>query len=604
MRITFLPICCTVTTEAESGTVGQLAACLGLGPDQPCGGEGTCGKCRILAENANSFPTGAELQFLTPKELSDGFRLACQCPLEDGLVVSLGRAPEMKDRKIPKSDPGKRYARKPEPVVRKKIISLTGTRDNDPGTSLAEVLCTQTGTEDLRIPLELLKSLPGIFAKRKSAAAVFTNSRFIALEDEKTHGVFGVAIDIGTTSLVVWLVDLESATVLDTASELNPQTSFGADVLSRISVIQSRERGLEMLKDALLSSLNRMIATLARKNGLDTGSIYAAAVSGNTIMEHIFLGVDPSPIGRSPFIPVTRCTPSLKAESSGLDINPRGEIVMIPNISGFVGGDITAGVEASGMFRSSAITLFTDIGTNSEIVLGNRDFLLACSAAAGPAFEGARISHGMRAVNGAVERVAFQDGNVLLGVIGEKTPEGICGSGIVDLVAEMLRSGLIDKNGKFSDTSPDSRLHSRISNNPQGLKEFCLYEAGENKPGGIVFTQKDVREVQLAKGAIATGIQILLEKKDLKPGDLDRVVVAGAFGNYINMKNAVDMGILPKVSSEKIEYIGNSSVIGAFHALVSLKDYRLMKKIARKAEFVELSSRSDFQQRFLSNMSF
>lgn len=604
-HVKFIPMNLTVTSEEGETTVGQMAVRLGLDLDQPCGGVGTCGKCRVLVRNAGSGPTSLELKSLSTEELDAGFRLACQCPVEDGIIVIFEGSPADGGGKLPGSSIGIRYRKKLVPTVRRQRVSLEMPGVREPGTSLSAILRGETGAADMRIPLSLLRNLPGIFAKDKTATAVFTDTRLIAVEDnEQENGVFGVAIDIGTTTLAVWLIDLVAGSVVDTLSELNPQTAFGADVLSRISFTQKRDGGLEILKRSVQSSLNRMIGTIAEKNGVSLENIYAATVAGNTCMEHVFLGIDSSSIGRSPFIPAAREFPPMEAASVELKINPGGEVVMIPNISGYVGGDITAGIEASGMTGSPGVTLFVDIGTNSEIVLGNKDFLLTCSAAAGPAFEGARIHHGMRAESGAVERVSFRNGEIDLDVIGGSPPIGICGSGLVDLIAEMLRFGLIDGGGKMADPSMEG-LRRFISVSPQGMKVFRFHEAGGKSLGKDLFlTQKDVREVQLAKGAIATGIQVLLKRKGLNPENLDRVIVAGAFGSYLNSANAIAVGILPEISPGKIEYIGNSSIQGAFHALVSRKCYRFMERIAQRADYMELSSLSGFQERFLSNLHF
>lgn len=605
MKLSFQPINLTVEASEAEDTVGQVAARLGLGLDQPCGGGGTCGKCRVQVRNSTSEPNGSELKKLSPVELAAGYRLACQCPLEDGLEILLDDSSAGKGHKILSGSSEDRYCGELQPLVRKKRVCLTLPSVQDPATSLVEILRQEISAENLPVPLPLLSTLPRVFPKGKTVTAVYSDFRLLAVEEgDTTDYSFGVAIDIGTTSLVIWLVDLVTGAVIDRISGLNPQTSFGADVVSRITYGQRTPDGLRILKDSILDSLNEMIGALTGRNHIPPAYIYCAAVAGNTCMEHIFLGLDPASIGRSPYLPVTRILPPLRADSVGLGINSEGVVHMVPNISGYVGGDITAGIEASGMSSGSDITLLVDIGTNNEIVLGNSDFLITCSAAAGPALEGARIDHGMRASQGAVEKVSFDGNEIRLGIIGDSDPQGICGSGLVDLVAEMLRTGVIEKSGKIDESVGDENLKQRLARTPKGMRQFRFWNSSGPNAQDLVFSQKDIREVQLAKGAIATGIEILLERTGLKLDDLDRVLVAGAFGNYLNRENAISIGILPDVPVEKIEYIGNSAVLGAYHALISREDYRHMERLAKQTEYVELSSLKNFQQLFLSNLSF
>lgn len=598
-----MPMGIDVSTCEGEKYVGQVAIRLGLGIDQPCGGTGICGKCRVMVSGGTSAPTEQELRALPPEDIASGYRLACRCPVEDGLVVTLEGSSAPDPERLQKGMEAVRYGKAGDPLVRSRKVDLEMPDVRGRVSSLSEIAASGIGLAGGAIPLSLMGSLSGAFSGKGPATAVFSDTRLVALEQGQTFKPYGLAIDVGTTSLVMWLSDLSEGTAVDAMSDLNPQVSFGADVLTRLSHIAGKEGGLEELRSTLLSELNRMTVNIARRNGISPGQICAVSVAGNTCMEHILLGVDPSPIGKSPFIPPCREFPPLDAATAGLRVNPLAEVVMVPNISGYVGGDITAGIEASGMAEGPEMTLFVDIGTNSEIVLGNRDFLVSCSAAAGPAFEGARIGCGMRAARGAIERVSVENGLFSVGVIGGTEPVGICGSGIVDLVAEMLRWGLVDQGGKMPEHS-DEGIRRLIAAAEGGMKHIELTQVGHGRGGKkLLFTQKDVREVQLAKGAIATGIQALLEKKGLGLDDLDRVVVGGAFGNYLNPGNAVAIGVLPRVPLEIIEYMGNTSIVGAFHALVSRKDFEYMRKIARTAEYVELSTICDFQKKFLANLS-
>jgi len=600
--IRFMPMGIDVPAREGEKTIAQVAARLGIGINQPCGGFGTCGKCRVLVSGASSSLTEQEERMLTPGDIESGYRLACRCPVEDGLTVFIGITPAEGRGRGPGMTRQVRYGGTREPLFTSISFDLDIPSVRDKVSSFSEIAASAMGLSGDAIPIGLMDPLQRIFSGNKPGKAVISNRRLVALEAGDSFKPYGLATDVGTTSLVLWLVDLEEGSAVDALSDLNPQVRFGADVLTRMSHITKKKDGLFELRDSLLSALNRMIGCIARRNGISPGQICAVTVAGNTCMEHIFAGVDPSSIGKSPFIPPYRAFPRLDAVVAGLEINPLAEVIMIPNISGYVGGDITAGIEASGMTKGSGVTLFVDIGTNSEIVLGNRDFLISCSAAAGPAFEGARISCGMRAAMGAIERVSVVDGRLSLGVIGGTEPAGICGSGIIDLVSEMLRQGLVDPSGKMS-KGPFSDIDIHICVDERGMRHLVLAGSEDGSESNrLVFTQKDVREVQLAKGAIATGIQALLEMKGLQVDDLCRVVVGGAFGNFLNPVNAISIGVLPMVPIEKIEFMGNTSIIGAFHALVSREDHAFMEKLPGRVEYLELSTFEDFQARFLANL--
>lgn len=601
-KITFLPMKEVVLAPPEDATLGELAARLGLPLDQSCGGVGRCGKCRVIVRKARSMPNEIERKMLTPEELMAGYRLACQCPLEDGLVVLLPCA-EKGEMQILDGEAELFIIKGRDPLVRKRATRLTMPEVDDDITSLGEIVLEDLGLKNT-ISLNLLKEMGSLFLNHELATMVFTETDLIAIErGDTSHSLYGVAIDIGTTSLVVWLVDLNTGIVIDRCLEVNPQISFGADVLSRISYLQKHPKGLETLRNAILVSLNEMIANIASCNNLPEEEIYAAVIVGNTCMEHIALGIDPLTIGRSPFIPVSRFFPMLDASSLGLAVNPEGRVLVMPCISGYVGGDIAAGVMASGMFKDEKITLLIDIGTNGEIVLGNKEFLIACSAAAGPAFEGGQISCGMCAKEGAIEKVRFGDGNIELEVIGKCDPLGICGSGLIDLIAEMLRHGLIDESGKLNE-SGSKDLGYRIFRDESGILGFRFCNLSPIEGTGLAITQRDVRQVQLAKAAIATGIEVLLEKTCISMEDIDRVIVAGAFGNYLNSENAMTIGILPKVPLEKIHYIGNSAIRGAYCALMSQDALQEVNAIVDRTKVVELSTLKDFTNIFLKNLVF
>ncbi|MEG1824756.1 MAG: ASKHA domain-containing protein [Cloacibacillus sp.] len=418
----------------------------------------------------------------------------------------------------------------------------------------------------------------------------------MVVEAAFSHANLGVALDIGTTTLVAYLIDTVRAAVLAVTSAVNPQTMYGDDVISRISYIVDNPEGLVVLNKKLIHTVNDMIRNLLEKNGAQPVNLSQIIVSGNTTMEHIFAAVDPQSIGRAPFRPPFISLNEIKASSVGLNVVPNAKVSFIPNISGFVGGDITSGIFYSGMVESEKLSLLIDIGTNNEMALGNSSYLLCCSAAAGPALEGAKISQGMRASSGAIDTVAIINEEVDCTIIGNRPPKGICGSGLVDAIALMINEKIIETNGKFASLSQGSLYHRMDRRN----KRFLL----TNTTDPIYITQKDIREIQLAKSAIATGIEIMLQEagKDLK--EVEKIYMAGAFGNYINIHNAQTVGMLPMISDKKIHPIGNSSGLGAMKLLCYPQGLKRCCEISEMATHIELATHKSFQELFVKNMLF
>ncbi|HCL79658.1 MAG TPA: hypothetical protein DIC53_06800, partial [Synergistaceae bacterium] len=380
----------------------------------------------------------------------------------------------------------------------------------------------------------------------------------------------GVAVDLGTTSVVCCLADLERGEILDVDSFLNPQVVFGDDVLSRIAYASSEREGLSRLRDVVTNALDRGIRAMAERSGRRTEDIGRIVVAGNTVMEHLLLGVSPKSIGRSPYRPTFLKYPPVPAADLGIHIHPDGLVHLIPNVAGYVGGDIVSGATALAMDESPSLRLLVDVGTNSEIVLGDRDSLLCCAAAAGPAFEGARIQCGMRAESGAIERVRLApDGRgIEYETVRDAPPRGICGSGLVDAVALLLHQGIIDRSGRFTMTEGSGQrwFDPRFSKDDRGMVRFLLADHGDRP---LFITQKDVREVQLAVGAIRVGAEVLLERRGVAMDDVDEILLAGAFGNYIHVENAMAIGLLPPFPPDRVRSVRNSSGLGACKALAS-----------------------------------
>lgn len=523
------------TDILENETIGELALRTGLYIDQPCGGKGLCGKCKVIVEDVVPEPTEREKRILSETELSSGIRLACQTKALPGMSI---RFPDQKSDQI-------------------------------------QVLETFSECTSSVKP----SSLP-------------------------TDPV-GIAIDIGTTTIVVYVVDIERRKQLSVISGINPQVAYGADVISRISHVENKRNGLEELQKCLIKQINQLIRDVLDRIGTLRTEVACVVVAANSTMEHIFAGISPSNIGRAPFEPQFYESLEFRASEIGIEVDGDTVVKLMPNISGFVGGDIIAGMLYCEMLRSDALSLLVDIGTNNEMVLGNRELSICCSAAAGPALEGAKISMGMRAAPGAIDRVEIIDGEVQVRIIGGISPVGICGSGLVDAVAELIRTGVITRSGRFakSEDIVDKKLAARLKGSRGKGSYFVLVEASEDgKDPQVVLTQKDIREVQLAKGAIATGVHLLLETSGKKLEDIKRVFVAGAFGNYIDIENAVKISILPNVLTDRICPIGNSSGLGACMMLNDPGLWTKAEELRKKTKHIELANHKDFQDIFISNL--
>ena len=412
----------------------------------------------------------------------------------------------------------------------------------------------------------------------------------------------GVDVDLGTTTVVCYLLDLDRHKVIGTHSFLNPQVSYGDDVISRIAASTLQPGTLARMQEMLVEEMNRAFSALTEEAGTVPGALSEVVVAGNTVMEHIFLGISPESIGHSPYSPQFRTHPPVAASELGLIIAPDGAVKLIPNVAGYVGGDIVAGIAAHAVDKEKPLRFFVDIGTNNELVIGSEERMYCCATAAGPAFEGARISQGMRACNGAVEKVAMTEEGVSYEVIGGSVPKGLCGSGLIDVVAMLLREGVIDSRGRMltHEECTDERIKDRLSSDDNRINRFLITDS--NDP--VYLTQKDVREVQLAVGAVKVGTEVMMEQMGTTVDGIDEILLAGAFGSNIDIASAITVGLLPKVEREKVRFIFNSSGLGACMALASADFYRATEQTMSRMEYIELSSLKDFQKRFIRSMLF
>lgn len=606
-RVTFRPA--NRTVRVKTGTTVQEAAVLAdIFLDADCGGRGRCGKCRVLFTEGASPVTEQEKRLLSPADIEQGSRLACIARvIEDGAVEvppeSQGAFPQ-----VLAPEAGEQGAFHFDPPVRKVALTEIGQRLHEARTSDVEVLreITQAEGDDDELPLELLRSIPDRLRGTDTSrtAVVMTDGTFLGVTGVARE-VYGIALDAGTTTVVGALVELNSGTQLSVASRLNGQAVHGADTISRINFCSSKADGLDELNRRIVSTVNEIIEELSDQTDVDPEDIWEMTAVGNAVMMHLFLGVSPQYLGLMPYTPVFRRPPKVNAAQLGLKLNPRANVHVLPSIGSFVGADSVGVILSRGMQRSDRPTMAVDIGTNGEILLGSSERLVASSTAAGPALEGAEISCGMRAATGAIERVTVENGDLRFDVVGDCDPLGVCGSGLVDLVAVLVRHGVIDTGGRL--LAPEemsepgrSRLAKQIVCEPDG-NEFviCRSEGRE-----LRLTQRDVRKIQLAKGAIRAGIEILEAELGVAHEDIDAVCLAGAFGNYISRESALAIGLLPPFPAEKIRPVGNAAGAGAKLALVSRQARQEAQEIAERTEHVELGGRPAFQNAFADAMGF
>ena len=596
-----------VRSEIEKGTrlLDALQA-LGVTVRSECGGKGICGKCKIIIKDSANFTevTEAEKE-LVRSELKSGYRLACECSVVGDASVYVPEESRVMTRKI--LIEGAERSVKLEPIIRKVFIqvprpSLQDVRSD--AQRLQDALKEIYGIEAVDIDHQLLKKLPQILrdSKWKATVAIQDESEVISVEKgDTTEKAYGIAVDIGTSKIIIYLSDLLNGELIATESVENPQIKHGEDIISRISYASKSDAKLKELQKLVIKSVNAMISEACKKSGLSPQLIYEMTVVGNTAMHHIFLGIQPKHLGLSPYVPAITDSINEKAGNLSIKVNPAANVYVFPIIAGFVGGDAVADIISTGIYESDQVSMVLDIGTNTEVVIGDKRGLTACSCASGPAFEGAHIKCGMKAVSGAIERLQIEPEGFRVNYesIGGAKPIGLCGSAIIDVTANLLKRRLIDRNGTFTSSFLTSRLKT-----VNGEKSFILVFNEEGARRDIVITQKDVREIQLAKAAIYTGCYTLMRKKGVNPKDIKKLFVAGAFGNYLNVENSKLIGMLPDIPTERITFVGNAAGSGARMALISKELRHIAASVSRKVDYVELALEPDFQTQFTSAMFF
>jgi uncharacterized 2Fe-2S/4Fe-4S cluster protein (DUF4445 family) len=563
-----------------------------------CNKRGLCGKCFVEVVSGEFLPPSAKEEFwIKEKRLGENFRLACQLRITGNLEIKIPAASILEA--VPVLPNIARSAVIPDPAVRKYEIELARPEISSP-QSLFDLITEGLAAGALKVPATLLADLPRIVEEGRFTitVAVHAESEIIAVEPGASLANLGLAVDIGTTTLVMDLVDLDSGRTIDTEAALNGQVRRGADVISRIAYAYGHPERAAELRALVVGTLNEMIARLLKRNGAGSRSVYEVVVSGNTVMSHLFLGVPVDTLAAAPYQAVFSRGPSLAAAEAGFDINPRARVYLSPNIMSFVGGDISSGIIASRLAEKDGNFLLIDLGTNGEIVLKTGAELLATSTAAGPAFEGMAISCGMPALPGAIYRARLRprsdvrrgdtgtdtdtgDSDMETWAIGERPALGVCGTGLIDIAAIALARGEISTRGAV--LAPEKTI--RISD-------------------ALRLTQDDIRQLQLSCAAVKSGVRLMLARHGLGPADLAGIYIAGAFGSYLNIENSTALGLLPRIDGSRLMFIGNSSLAGARLLLVSKSERERVEALVRGIRYVSLASDPDFQNQFIGALDF
>ncbi|MEI6843711.1 MAG: ASKHA domain-containing protein [Actinomycetes bacterium] len=578
----------------------------GIAIDSTCGGYGTCKKCKIQVTSGDVPPSKLDSRAFTQEEISNGWRLACL--VRTVTDVSIDVPPLTTRPKAATVGVGRQVILRP--AVQKRYVELIEPTLHDQRTDIVRLLDAIDDIE-ATVSLDSIRNLPRVLrASDFKVTAVFIDQALIDVEPGDTTATrYGVAYDLGTTTVVATLLDLNTGVPLAVKSMLNKQQPFGADVITRISATMMDPTALDRLRSLAQSTLSELTAEVCEEAGINPLHVYEVALAGNATMTQLVLGIDPEPLGVAPFIMASADYPDVEARELGITIHPRAKAVVLPSLGAYVGGDIIAGALASGMDRDKRLRLFIDVGTNCEIILGNGEKILATAAPAGPAFEAASIKCGVRAASGAIETVKIADGDIVIGTIEDAPAIGICGSGLVDACAVLVQLGLLDHSGRFvtdelaAEISP--LLAPRLMDR-EGERVFVLtWGATIGDASDAVFlTQRDVRELQFAKAAIATGWALLLEEFDVEERDIQQVLLAGSFGSYLSPASAIKIGLVPKLSVLRIVSAGNVAGEGAKMVLLSAQERHGATALLDEIDYVELSDRADFNDKFVTRLSF
>ena len=610
--------------QVPSGTVLLEAAHkAGIYLTSICGGDGYCGKCKVVIDQSEQLQT-RPTALLTPDEIRENVVLACQTKVLSDMTITVPKSHSLETSQILMDTDARRFSElagevraglfKYDPLVWKIFVEMpTPTVDDHTADHERLYLAVreQIDAPIMQTGFRILQKL-----SRLLQSSHYKVTATIGRRGETTEVIeveagnhckrnFAVAVDLGTTTVVAHLIDLTNASTVDTEATYNSQINFGEDYIRRIIYAEENDAFDEM-QNRIVNDVNNLIVTLASRKKVDLQDITTVICAGNTAMVHFLLNLDPTRIRREPYIASASFVPPIRAAEAGIQINKRGLLYCLPSVAAYVGSDIVAGVLTTRIFTKKDISLFADIGTNGEVVLGNRDWLVCASSSAGPAFEGSGVKHGMRAGAGAIEKLAIlDDGSVEFKTIGHSRPVGICGSGLLDTLAELFTNGIIDRTGRFNPAINCGAKHStsrstwgsRLTEGDEG-RQFQLVPAGNNHQE-ILITQADIDNLVRSKAGVFAAIRVLMESTQTKPEDLDAIYLAGGFGNFLNVRQAVTVGMLPDVPLEKIQFVGNTSIAGAKTVLLSRKALEAAEKIAKSMTYFDLMSHSGYMDEFI-----
>ncbi len=590
------------TTIERGAFILEAADRVGIRITSDCGGQGQCGKCRVIISGKGALGrlTASELVHLRRFDVDIGYRLACQAVIINDIVVKVPRESRIGERKFQAE--GLERAVDINPMGRKTHLTISDVimQERKPTTEKILHALEESGLQDIRFSRWALRNLPDDLesAGKGLTATIWDGVEIISVESGDTSNrLFGVALDIGTSKIVGHLVDLFDGGTLAVASFGNPQDVYGEDVMSRISFAIKAPENTERLHRLLINGVNQVLQMLCSEADVEPQEVYEAVVVGNTLMHHLFHGLRPDSLAHAPFAPLIRKGMKTDAGKLGAFIHQVGVLYTPPLVAGFVGSDGVADLLATGMYDSKEPALLVDIGTNTEVFAGDRTGLEACSCASGPAFEGAHISHGMKAMSGAIERLRIdpETYEVTYKTIGSIEPVGICGSAMIDALAEMWRCGLVDRFGHLNLDAETQRMKVTGTRG-----EYVLVSPEATRTGKeITINQNDIQELLLAKAAIYAACTIMLKRKGLRSDDILSVYVAGAFGANLDPWNAITIGMLPEVPPEKISFVGNTAVTGAKMILLSKEAMRTAERTLDRISYHELSLNPDFNKEFL-----
>ena len=628
-KVTFLPDQKEVEVE-EGVTLFRAAEQAGVYLNSLCGGEGVCGKCRVRITKGKARADKHSIVFFSKEEIQNGYALACQTQVKDDLEVVIPPESRLEEEQIltgshlreqstwsgtcpiTYSEPDwVSLAKRPhdpaslfEPLVSKVSLELPepSIDDNIPDTArIVREFRKKLKYSFYEIPLPCLQDLSTKLRRQgwKITATVARHNdvgRILQIEAGDTADRnYGVALDVGTTTVVIQLVHLKTGQAIGVEGSHNLQAHYGEDVLSRIAFVCGKG-STEVLQQAVVKNINTLIQSLAQKKVVDVEDITSIVAAGNTTMSHLLLALTPCSIRDDPYVPTVDLYPQILAKDVGININPQGVLQVMPSVASYVGGDTVAGVLACGLADRPETTCLIDVGTNGEIVIGNNEWMLSCSASAGPAFEGGDTKCGMRATRGAIQKVEINNGGLVYETIGKAKPRGICGSGLIDVIYELARNSILDIDGRFHLSIQDKRI---IEEN--GEREYIVAFPEETEIGqALVITQTDIDNIMRSKGAIFAAIKSLIDYAGLTFGQLNEIYVAGGFGNYLNIDKAVGIGLLPDIPRERIEFIGNSSLMGARMALVSSYAFEKAISISQEITNIELSHFAPFADEYMA----